>query len=149
MRVRFFGCGKFGWLVSEAEDRELSGREQAFLDRHRSVCVPCAHREEASSLALNMLREASFDEADPGASFDVRLIRRVRVQTVRASFQYWSPAVCGAAIAALALVAGMQLLSRTHQLPVFQSGNSDARRIQISAPDFPELPLNGRFEVDR
>lgn len=149
MRARFFGCGKFGWLASEAEDRPLSPRESAFMERHRLVCSPCAQREQASSLALNMLREARFEDADPSATFDVRVIRRVRVQMVRASFQYWSPAVCGAAIAAVALVAGLQLLSRSHQLPVFQTGGSDARRIQVSAPDFPELPLNSRLEVDR
>jgi len=100
-------------------------------------------------MALNMLREAKLDAENPGDSFDARLIRRVRVQAVRASMQYWTPAVCSAAIAAIALVAGLQLLGRTADLPVFSPGAADARRIQVSAPDFPVLPLRDRILIDR
>lgn len=149
MRFRFFGCGKFDWLASEAEDRPLSEREAKFMDLHRSVCEPCARREEATSMALNMLREARFEATDPSAAFDLRLMRRVRVQTVKISMQYWSPAVYGAAIAALALVAGLQLLGRTNELPVFQTGGADARRIQVAAPDIPDLNLRRHLELNR
>lgn len=100
-------------------------------------------------MALNMLREAMLDAESPGESYDVRLIRRVRIQAVRAGMQYWTPAVYSAAIAALALVAGLQLLGRSGELPTFSPGATDARRIQVSAPDFPTLPLHDRILIDR
>lgn len=141
MKIRFFGCGKFGWLASEAEDRLLTSRERMFLDCHREVCRQCAAKEEASALALNMLRKARLEAELPAQSFDTRLMRRLRVQSVRMGVQYWSPAVFGAAIAAVALVSALQLLARSNELPVFNAGQSEALRIQVGSPEFPEIPI--------
>ena len=149
MRARFFGCGKFGWLVSESEDRLLSAKEVSFLDRHRDVCWDCARREEATSLALNMLRESRLEPNGAETGFDIRVIRRVRLQTVRLSVQYWSPAIFGAAIAAVALVSALQMLARTSELPVFRTGASEARRIELGAPVIPDIPIADRISVPR
>ena len=147
MKVRFFGCGKFGWLLSESEDRLLTSKEVRFLDRHRSVCRDCARTEEASSMALNMLRESRLDPSTSGSGFDIRVIRRVRLQTVRLSVQYWSPAIFGAAIAAVALVSALQMLARTSELPVFRAGASEARRIQLGGPVIPDIPIADRISI--
>jgi len=147
MRVRFFGCGKFGWLVSESEDRLLTSKEVKFLESHRSVCRECARREEATSLALNMLRESSIVPSAPERGFDIRVIRRVRLQTVRLSVQYWSPAIFGAAIAAVALVSALQMLARTNEMPVFRAGVSEARRIQLGGPVIPDIPIADRISI--
>ena len=77
MKIRFFGCGKFGWLSSESEDRSLTPKEQLFMARHRDVCRPCSSKEEASALALNMLRESKLEADEPAVAFDRRLLRRV------------------------------------------------------------------------
>jgi hypothetical protein len=145
MKVRFFGCGKFGWLSSESEDRPLTEIERSFMERHRAVCNDCVRREEAAAMALNMLRESGIEAEQPARSYDLRLIRRVRVQAVRASAQYWSPVVFGAAIATLVLVGALQLVSRSGQLPVFRAGTSEARRIRIEAPAFPDVPISERI----
>jgi hypothetical protein len=145
VKLRFFGCGKFGWLASEAEDRVLTSKEELFMSRHRTVCRECAASEEDSSLALNMLREAKLEVEPAERSFDTRLIRRLRVQSVRMGMQYWSPAVFGAAIAAVALISALQMLARTHELPVFKTGQSEARRIHVGTPEFPEIPIADRI----
>jgi hypothetical protein len=143
--MRFFGCGKFSWLASEAEDRLLTSKERAFMDRHRSACFSCARREEASALALNMLREARLDSQLPAPQYETRLLRRLRVQTLRMGMVDWSPALFGAAIAAVALISALQMLARSSELPIFRAGSSDARRIQVSSPEFPQIPIADRI----
>jgi len=145
MKMRFFGCGKFNWLASEREDRDLTARELRFLARHRSVCDVCAKGEEAASMALNMLRQARLEDTEASPRFNRRVIRRFRLSNIRGSFQYWSPAVYGAAIAAVALIAALQLLARSSQLPVFRAAGADARRIQVDSPVFPTVPIANRI----
>lgn len=143
--MRLFGCGKFGWLASEAEDRLLTSQEREFMARHRAVCPACVRQEEASALALNMLRESRLESPLPGGQYETRLMRRLRVQTVRIGMVDWSPAFLGAAIAAVALVSALQMLARSSELPVFRTGTSEARRIKLGSPAFPVLPIADRI----
>jgi len=115
------------------------------MERHRAVCRPCSSKEEASALALNMLREAKLEADEPEVSFDRRLLRRVRVESVRSGLQYWAPALFGAAIAAVALVSALQMLARSTQLPIFRADQSEARRIQLGTPEFPEVRIADRI----
>jgi hypothetical protein len=147
MKVRFFGCGRFAWLASESEDRELSEAEVRFMGLHREVCPSCARREEASTLALNMLREARLEAVEPDAAYDVRLIRRWRVQNMRSSVRYWSPAVLGAAIAAVTLISALQMFARSSELPVFSAGASEARRIPVERLEIPNIPIAHRISL--
>lgn len=94
-----------------------------------------------------MLRESSLVPDAPESGFDMRVIRRVRLQTVRLSVQYWSPAIFGAAIAAVALVSALQMLARTSELPVFRAGTSEARRIKLGGPVIPNIPIADRISV--
>jgi len=131
--MRVFGCRKFSRLNSERSDRELTPREVAFMFRHRMACEPCSEHESQGSIALNMLRAESFEvEASP--MFEERVIRKLRVHTTRESLRYWSPAVAGAFIAGLAVVAAMQIITRSSQLPHVRLPRGEARRITISAP---------------
>ena len=100
-------------------------------------------------MALNMLRESRLEPSASGMGFDIRVIRRVRLQSVRLSVQYWSPALFGAAIAAVALVSALQMLSRTSELPVFRAGTSEARRIHVGGPQIPDIPIADRISVPR
>jgi predicted anti-sigma-YlaC factor YlaD len=116
VKLRVFGCRKFRRLVSDALDRELSPGEGIFMGRHRSVCQTCRTVERQSSLALNMLREAAF-ESQPSIAFEDRVLRLWRVQRMRARVAYWSPAVFGAAIAGIAILAALQMISHSSKMP--------------------------------
>lgn len=145
MRFRCFGCGKFGWLASAAEDRPLTVDEREFMARHRSVCAECRRLEAETALALNMLRESRLETPDAGLGFNRRVMRRARISSIRAGLSYWSPAIYGASIAAVALIAALQLLSQPGRLPVFNQSGADARRIVVDSPIFPDLPIAHRI----
>ncbi len=117
------------------------------MARHRLVCRECALGEEASAMALNMLREARLEDGGSGHGFNRRVLRRFRLSSMRGSFQYWSPAIYGATIAAVALIAAIQLLARSSELPVFRAAGADARRIHLDAPLFPSGPIANRIQV--
>ncbi len=138
MKVRLFGCGKFAWLASESHDRLLSSRERSFMDRHRAVCGECERAEWSGAMALNMLRESSMEPVF-GAGFEDRVLRRHRVQTVRASLGYWSPAFLGASIAMVAILAGLQMVTRSAELPVVPAPGVEVRRQDADGPKFPDL----------
>jgi len=95
--------------------------------------------ESTSSMALNMLRAATLDvEAAP--MFEERVIRRWRVQNVRESIGYWSPAFFGAGIACFALFAALALIgkpveSKRSSLPAGEARIFDPHRV------YPNLDL--------
>jgi len=131
---RFFGCGKYRWLSYEALDRDLSEPELEFIARHETSCGRCEKHMAKSFAALNMLRGQAL-EASPRASFDERVLRRYRVVTLRASLRYWSPAMIGAAVAGLVILAALQMISTTSQLPAFSTPRGEAR---LATPAFPD-----------
>lgn len=146
MTNRFFGCGKYRWLSYEALDRKLNEREQAFVDEHPNKCVRCEPHMARGFAALNMLRGQAL-EAEPRANFTERVIRRYRVESVRASLRYWSPAVIGAAVAGLVVLAALQMISETSQLPAFQPQSQQTKRFM--QPAFPNLENFGQPTVSQ
>ncbi len=131
---RFFGCGRYRWLAYEALDRDLSEHEQEFFAQHEASCRRCEQHMAKGFAALNMLRGQAL-EASPKASFDERVLRRYRVISVRSSLRYWSPAMIGAAVAGLVILAALQMISTTSQLPAFSAPRGEAR---LSTPAFPD-----------
>jgi hypothetical protein len=138
MKIRLFGCRKFGRLLNEREDRCLTVSEEMFLVRHRSACDYCRCQESASQLSLNMLRAATMD-VSPGRAFDERVLRRVRIVRVRESLSYWSPALLGSAIACMALLVTLHLLSTPGGKANRELPNGEAR---LNVRSFPSLELN-------
>jgi len=138
--MRVFGCRKFKRLASEAFDRDLRPQEDAFLQKHRQACAECSAFQHQSSLALNFLRAATID-VDVHPMFEERVIRKLRVQTTRESLRYWSPAVAGAFIAGLAVVAALQIITRSAEIPPVRLPGGEARRITLSKSK-PALGLN-------
>ena len=130
-------------------DRDLASREEGFMVKHRDACWPCRSAEGQSTLALNMLRASAMDPEEAPA-FEARLLRRLRLQTVRAGFNYWSPAFFGAAIAGVAILAAMQMITNSANLPSLplNSGN-EARRIQGDGPRFPAIRFSSPIERTR
>lgn len=147
MTFRLFGCGKFQWLSSESEDRALTPQETAFLRRHKEVCRACSRKEDQRVMALNMLRSAVFS-VDVSSHFNERVLRRHRVETVRASLAFWSPALAGGAIAFLAMLAAMQLISSPSNLPTFRSFGAETRRAKLVAPAIPTLDRADLFAAE-
>lgn len=138
MSFRLFGCGKFQWLSSESEDRELTDHEIAFIERHKKVCRECARKEDQRVMALNMLRNAAFS-VDVPTRFNEKVLRRHRVESVRAGLAYWSPALVGGAIAFVAMLAAMQLIASPSNLPTFRSAGAESHRARLEAPVIPTL----------
>jgi hypothetical protein len=126
--MRIFGCSRFRKLTSEGLDRSLTPHEEAFLHKHRAACSDCNEFQTQSSLALNFLRAATID-VDVNPMFEERVIRKLRVQTTKESLRYWSPAVAGAFIAGLAVVAALQMITRSSELPHVRLPGTESRRI--------------------
>ena len=131
---KFFGCGKYRWLSYEALDRDLNQKEKEFVEQHEANCVRCEGYMAKGFAALNMLRGQALEPA-PKLSFDERVLRRYRVISVKASLRYWSPAVIGAAVAGLVILAALQMISQTSQLPAFSNPRGEAR---LATPAFPD-----------
>ncbi len=130
-----FGCRKFSYLASEALDRPLTHSEAGFVERHRMACDSCRRTEENQSFALNMLRAAAIDDV-PETNFDLRLIRRVKVQTIRESFSFWSPMAIGATVAMVLMLAVLQVVYKPTGIPQRNSPSGEAHRVT----DSPMIP---------
>jgi len=135
------GCGKFRVLSSDSLDRTLRPSEEAFLIRHRERCESCRTIEANQHLALNMLRATAIRE-EPTDGFDRRVLRRARIQSVREGFGYWSPAAVGATIAAVLVLALLQIVGRSGNLRENTSPVGEARRTTVAPaiPDFAPGP---------
>ncbi len=139
MIVRIFGCKKFSRLLSERDDRDLAVSEERFLERHRVACVDCRRSERTSESALNMLRAASL-EPEIAPMFEDRVIRKLKVQTVKESLNYWSPALVGAGIACIALFVALHLAASPAQLNKTEVTTGEAERY-IAPATKPNLDL--------
>ena len=133
MNLRFLSCRKYRRLSYIQRDRDLNVSEVRFMGEHETVCDICAPQMQLGFSALNMLRDSAM-EPEYKPTFDERVIRRVKVETVRASMRYWSPAMIGAAVAGLVVLAAMQMIAQSSQLPSFHVPNGEAR---VYTPAFP------------
>jgi hypothetical protein len=132
--MRVFGCAKFKRLANEELDRDLRTAEIDFMEKHRLVCTACDEVQSQSSLAMNFLR-AGVMEVDVHPQFEERIIRKLRVQTTRESIRYWSPAVAGAFIAGLAVIAALQMITRSAELPHTRFPYVESHRVTTARPD--------------
>ena len=149
MNSRMFGCGKFRWMSIEKFDRQLTPKEEQFFRKHREVCYPCLRYEQQGLNAMNMLTSGSL-EPEISDDFDANVIRSLRTTAPkRVGVAYWSPALAGAAVAGLALMAALQLLSRVPAInaePV-RGGHGAYNRYYNSDPStFPDLVLPSKID---
>lgn len=142
MKLFLNKCKRFGYLLNESEDRSLDGEESSFVESHRTKCSRCRHLS-SSGAGLNMIRVYAMD-AEPSPGFDDRVIRRLHLANARSSISYWMPALMGGAVAGLALLAALQMISQPDQLPVFR-GDGEARKVSTS-PMFPDLKFETNTE---
>ncbi|MGV3616854.1 MAG: zf-HC2 domain-containing protein [Fimbriimonas sp.] len=134
-------CQRFSRLSSEAEDRDLKPSEHRFLEAHREACPECRETETVAACALNMLRDMSFDDdIEISPTFDERIIRRLKVNTVREGIRYWSPAAVGAGIACVALFAALHVAATPTQM---KDADVPGGQVRNSTPrNYPNLELD-------
>lgn len=146
MSQRVFGCRKYRKLAYEARDRVLTDAEILFMQKHEAVCLACEHEMQQSAVALNLLSEAQL-EPEISPNFDTRIIRRLKTEFIRSSFKYWSPAMVGAAVGALVILAAIQMIAQSSRLPSLSvPGGSEARR--LATPAFPSSLQNFNFRLE-
>lgn len=127
--MKSFACRKFELLAFKEDEQDLSAKELLFMQNHETVCESCRMERRADSLGLSLLREAAApeDEFEDSSSFEDRIIRNLTLANRRDTWRYWWPAGLGAAIAALAAFAAMQLVSGQSSFrPMFFHGQEAA-----------------------
>lgn len=119
----------------------FSPRESAFVQSHRATCPECGLYEVQLDSAMDMLRGQDF-RTEVSSVFDSHVIRKHRIQSVRDSFRYWMPALIGAAVAGVALLAMLHAISRPAGLPIFRSsGAESATKSEEQVPSFEMIPV--------
>ncbi len=135
MNLNMIGCKKYKKLSYDQRDRELTEAEHAFMASHEDQCEECGKTMESAAFALDILREQAL-EPEPTPNFESKVIRQYRIEAKRSSLRYWSPAVVGAAVAGLVVLAAMQMIAQSSQLPSFKVPAGEAR---LSKPAIPNL----------
>lgn len=130
-------CTRFERL-SALRAQELSDRETAFLEAHRLACETCRKREFGTRAALNFLQDAGLDHEGDDA-FDRRLATLWSVEKrARRETPVWAPAIASAVMAALAVLAVLQVITHREELEPIDVRGHEAR---LASPDRPEFPL--------
>lgn len=142
-----FGCRKFWRLSHQTRDRVLKPREEAFLAAHRDRCKVCAEEEQHGHIALDLLAESRLEPA-MSSGFDARTIRRWRLARAKSSAAYWSPAVIGASVAALAVLAILQIITHSSEMPTLKP-TAEQGRNELTAPLLPDLKISRASSVLR
>lgn len=108
------------------------------MDWMRARRPDLVEKERAEDEAMTALR-LSVVRHDPGPSFDTQLFRRYQVVSAKSSVAYWSPAMIGATVAAVAVLAVLQLLTRSSELQRIDVAGTEVRRDVRSTTIFPEI----------
>ena len=148
--IPLFGRSRYEALLIAERDRPLTARELTFMDRFRAKHPECEQFEALEEEGYALLRNLAMDtEAEAPVQFERRVIRRFQVQSVRATASYWSPAICGAVVAAVALLAMIQLLGRSATMKPISVTGSEARRSEPAKPVFPDVEPAGDTAVSQ
>lgn len=146
--MKFFlrTCDRFSYILNLSVDQPLRAEDQSFLDKHSLECKRCQALLR-TSMGLNMLRTCHAIEPESSDfAFEDRVIRRFKLERSRKSLIYWSPAVVGAAIAGIAILAALQMIAAPQQMPVFR-GSGEAMKIEKPGPMIPEIELVNRASI--
>ena len=141
-------CSKFWKLWRQRDDRDLSIRQHGFLDRHRSSCTHCAQREQAELQSIIFLRGNDI-KFESDANLDALILKAVIAQRQEKGVAYWAPAAVGAAVAALAVMATLQMISRSDELQPLSINGTEAKRVVNGFHEFPEWNVRGTNFLNR
>jgi len=141
-------CGRFHRLATERDDRDLTPSELQFMERHGGACEECRQFEAQSRMALNMLRQAALDP-EVSCGFDRRVTRRAQLVRAKDGLRYWSPALVGAAIACVCVVATLAVLTRPTGEREAEYPMGQVRVDRVPNAEFPDLRLNSAPTIDK
>ncbi len=141
--MSLLGCHKFWKFARLQDERQLHEAERAFLNKHIESCAKCARLYSIERQALQFLQDSAIEPVE-GSHFEARLIRRWRVANARQAANYWSPALAGACIAGVAVLAALQILGRSSELRPLNLTSEESRRTVSSTPLFPEFSPRSR-----
>lgn len=130
----FNECARYRRLKMLSEDGQTSPKQEAFVARHESSCSRCAADHALTECAMDFLR-ANAIEPEPDPTFESRFIRRWRVEQRSRVVSYWMPAVVGAVVASVALLAVIQILFAS---PAKPEVDIKGREAQLNIPSYGE-----------
>jgi hypothetical protein len=87
-----------------------------------------------------MLRMATL-EPEVAPMFEDRVIRRLQVQQVKESLNYWSPALIGACIASIVVFVTLHLVSTPSKLDRAHLPNGEARSELVQKLELDHIPV--------
>ena len=134
----FNACAKYRRIKLLSEDGRASQRQEAFLSRHEQACDKCQTDHAVTMAAMAALRAAAFEPA-PDLGFESRFIRRWRVEQRARAVSYWMPAVAGAVVASVAMMAVLQILfaaPRANDVNLKDREAQLSTERQLDIPDF-------------
>jgi hypothetical protein len=142
LKLKLLGCRKYRKLSYVRRDRELSVGEELFLEKHLTVCNTCELEASYGMIALDLLKQITL-EAEPKPNFNDRLLRRLKIENLKTSARYWSPAFIGAAVAGLVVLAALQMIAQPSQLPSLHLRGNEARN--FTTPAFPQTIEHAQY----
>ena len=80
-------------------------------------------------------------EPEVAPMFEDRVIRRLKVQQVKESLNYWSPALIGACIASVVIFVTLHLVSAPSKLDRAHLPNGEARREIVQSLELDHVPV--------
>ena len=141
-------CKRFQKLWNDRDVRDLSDQEESFVAQHRRDCEECRSFEVSSDDVLSVLRSATL-EPEISIGFEDRVIRKLKLQTMRESLSYWTPALVGAGIACVAIVATLQIAATPVQLNKAKLPVGEAKLELGPERPMPELILSEKPRLNQ
>jgi anti-sigma factor RsiW len=126
----FNRCDRYRRLKLLSEDGRTTPKQEAFLAKHEQSCEMCTAEHALTLQALEFLKTSAI-EPEPDPTFESRFIRRWRVERRARTVSYWLPAVVGAVVASVALLAVLQILFAA---PVREKVDLKGREAQLTIP---------------
>lgn len=130
----FNKCERYRRLKHLAEDGKATLRQESFVAKHEAGCQDCAEEHALTLQALEFLK-SNVIEPEPDPTFESRFIRRWRVEKRARAVSYWMPAVVGAVVASVALLAVLQILFAA---PGSEKIDLEGREAQLTIPSYGE-----------
>ncbi len=132
-------CRRFARALDRQHDGLDTDTDRRFIRSHRETCAECRAHEAALGAALNFLQheEIRYEGED---EFERAVVRDWRLEKeARKALRYYAPTALGAAVAAMALLAILQILTNSARMQPIDLRGHEARRIErnlIVLPDF-------------
>jgi|GEM_PF-4147848 len=135
-------------LVRTRDERPLTEKENDFLLEYSESAPSEAVLAELESEAMQFFREQSLEPA-PTDHLTSVISRKWAMERKKSAFGYWFPAVAGASITAVAVLAILQILTNAGKTTEATWRDAEARRMSNRSIDFPDPRVFSPRPIDR